>query len=191
MEIRPYTPWSALTYASWAQNAGSIFSAAKAQGLQGVWLCALAHLSVETADFSRFVGPWNYGNIKYTGHWKPAGLAYAVRYNDDNPNDLFMAFNAPQNGLAAYFKLIQNDRYGITGTETVQEYAAKLNAGGYATSPTFESAVVAKYKQILAKHPDLATWNGSGSPASDSSFAGVGWVAGIVLLLMVFGKKMN
>lgn len=163
LQTYQYTgPWNSYNNGAvdYFDNVGVIYEALSSNGLSGVLIPVLAHLQLETTNFKSFVAPWNYGNIKYFG--QSTAAIYLVQYNDDDPNDRFMAYASPQDGMKEYVKLIKG-KYNILGNESASAFATKLKQKGYATDPAFVSKVVAKASEIEFAHPELLTWGNNGT----------------------------
>ncbi len=178
-------PWNSYNHGAkdYFDHVGVIWEALNNGGITGVLIPVLAHLQTEVYNFKSFTAPWNYGNIKYVGQSTKA--IYLVRYDDDHPDDRFMAYASPQDGLSEYVKLITG-KFQITGGENATEFATKLKAKGYATDPAFINKVAQKAQEIEFQHPELLTWGNNGTTPTTAGGRNV--VVWLLLASLVLGK---
>lgn len=178
-------PWSSYDNGatSYADHVGVVWEALSKAGVGGVLIPVMAHLQLETGNFYNFVAPWNYGNIKYFGQSTKG--TFLVQYNDDNPNDKFIGYASPQDGLSEYVKLITG-KFQIKGTENATDFASKLKAKGYATDPNFVNKVAQKAQEIEFQHPELLTWGNNGTTPTTAGGRNV--VVWLLLASLVLGK---
>ena len=104
-------------------------------------------------------GTNNLGNIKQTG----AG-GVAATDNQLGTTDRYRAYDSPAAGAAGYGDLLARRYPGVSGTQTPQQFAQAVQAGGYAEDPRYAEKLggVANTLQRYASNV-LGAMTGSGS----------------------------
>lgn len=101
--------------------------------------------ALETGWGQKTVGNYNYGNIKATKTW--TGATKSATDIREKSHDAYKSYNSIDEYVADKLKLLKKDYY-MTGQETPQKFAHKLQIHGYATASNYEDLVINTIKSV-------------------------------------------
>ena len=101
--------------------------------------------ALETGWGKHTVGDFNYGNIKAGKSWQ--GRSKKAFDKREKSNDAYRSYDSIDHYVQDKLRLLQ-DKYGMTGNETPEQFTDKLIAGGYATSKTYKENVLRTIKSV-------------------------------------------
>lgn len=101
--------------------------------------------ALETGWGKHTVGDYNYGNIKVGKSWQ--GRSKKAYDKQEKSNDTYRSYDSIDHYVQDKLDLLQN-KYGMTGNETPEQFIDKLVAGGYATSKTYRENVLRTIKSV-------------------------------------------
>lgn len=101
--------------------------------------------ALETGWGKYAVGDYNYGNIKVGKSWQ--GRSKKAYDKREKSNDAYRSYDSVDHYVQDKLELLQN-KYGMTGNETPEQFTDKLVAGGYATSKTYKEKVLRTIKSV-------------------------------------------
>lgn len=111
----------------------------------------LAQMSLETNDGKGKVAKTarNYFGIKCFSRNCPKG--HCINFTDDSHKDFFVVYNTKWESIRAHTELLKKDNYkNCHKCTTLACWADELKNAGYATSPTYATALKSRINQILA-----------------------------------------
>ena len=129
--------------ASWKSQ---LYSAYKRAGCSDTFARNLiGQDALETGWGKHTVGDFNYGNIKAGKSWQ--GRSKKAHDKREKSNDAYRSYDSIDHYVQDKLRLLQ-DKYGMTGNETPEQFTDKLIAGGYATSKTYKENVLRTIKSV-------------------------------------------